>query len=692
MTLNEISRKLFKNHRKQYGLFFFSIVFSLAMTGAYGVLQYSPTVTNVLIDGGSTQTISQAMFFGSMLGIVVFLIYADSLFLKYKSREIGIFLSLGIDRPSVQKIVVKEYTILFQIAAFIGLLLSVPSAYLCWSLLNLFLETQETAFSIGWGGLLIALAFALVNWFILRAINRKYIKTVDILKILKTPNKKEEARDGSLLLLILGSLLVPAGIIAFFTFQNIGGFLYTPLAFVGLIAAVWGVYVLIIQCASIGDILKKYNVKAYYKNIVFYNLLKQKIRQYTRSIFVAALLITFTVFGIGFIAAGFIDGYNVALNEPYDYTINATYEQPMTEQRIYEIANDSNTTITDIKSIDCLLVGVQNNYKDGGTDWGSRIVVSQSHFHSLSGADIAISRGSYTVYYDSSMKYKLNAFSTDRSLFFNPTTKQEFSLTQNEPVCRDGLFNTRSFFSSFLILNDEDYKALSTSLGNEYKAVSYMVDVEDWQHTAAFQNNILQAVISDNGGQIFTNWHNSATFDKTESQAEYLPYKGNETQIARVWSLYPLSKLSSTTTQFEAFATYLMLMLFIAMIAFVSSVMVIGLKLVSTIWDDAAVYENLRRLGMKQPRIKGLITKQMGFVYFIPAVLGCLIGAFTTFRIMLVSGVIYIGETMQLVGWVCGLVLVIQIVIFFALRLRIVRVNRFRSSTKPGLHSGPGIS
>ena len=69
-------------------------------------------------------------------------------------------------------------------------------------------------------------------------------------------------------------------------------------------------------------------------------------------------------------------------------------------------------------------------------------------------------------------------------------------------------------------------------------------------------------------------------------------------------------------------------MLFIAIVAFVSSIMVIGLKLVSTIWDDAAVYENLRRLGMKKQNIKNLITKQMLFVYFIPTILGCLIGAF----------------------------------------------------------------
>ena len=111
-----------------------------------------------------------------------------------------------------------------------------------------------------------------------------------------------------------------------------------------------------------------------------------------------------------------------------------------------------------------------------------------------------------------------------------------------------------------------------------------------------------------------------------------------------------------------------MLMLFIAIVAFVSAVMVIGLKLISMIWDDTEVYNDLRRLGMKNQRIKELITKQMLFVYFIPTVLGCIIGAFTTYRIMLVSGVIYISKTMQLVGCLCGLVVIIQSTIFLVLR------------------------
>ena len=81
----------------------------------------------------------------------------------------------------------------------------------------------------------------------------------------------------------------------------------------------------------------------------------------------------------------------------------------------------------------------------------------------------------------------------------------------------------------------------AAALADGYKAVSYMVNVENWQDTMDFQNNILKAVISDNNGVIFTNWHNSATFEKTGSQAEYLPFDGNETKIARLWPPYRLS-------------------------------------------------------------------------------------------------------------------------------------------------------
>lgn len=113
-------------------------------------------------------------------------------------------------------------------------------------------------------------------------------------------------------------------------------------------------------------------------------------------------------------------------------------------------------------------------------------------------------------------------------------------------------------------------------------------------------------------------------------------------------------------------------MFFIAILSFVSSIMVIGLKLISTIWNDTGVYDSLHKLGLKGKNIKQLITKQMIFIYFIPTILGCGIGAFTTYRIMLVSAVTYIEKVMALVGGLCALVLILQIVIFFLIRKKVM--------------------
>ena len=56
-------------------------------------------------------------------------------------------------------------------------------------------------------GLVIAAAFAVMAWLVLRAINCKYISAVDIMKIFKTSDQNEEARNGNLFLSIFGFLM-----------------------------------------------------------------------------------------------------------------------------------------------------------------------------------------------------------------------------------------------------------------------------------------------------------------------------------------------------------------------------------------------------------------------------------------------------------------------------------------------------
>ena len=101
MTLNEITRKLIRQNKSRYILFGLSICFAVAMAGAYGVLLFSRVITDVLMTDGSTYLISLGMYGITMIGIVVFLFYANAIYIQLQMREIGVYLSLGLPPKSV---------------------------------------------------------------------------------------------------------------------------------------------------------------------------------------------------------------------------------------------------------------------------------------------------------------------------------------------------------------------------------------------------------------------------------------------------------------------------------------------------------------------------------------------------------------------------------------------------------------
>lgn len=213
MNLNYITRKLVKNNINKYVSFAFSIIFVVSLIGAFGVLQFSPTVVNVIMDGGSTQSITLSMFGATIFGALIFLIYSHSLFLRYKSKDIGIFISLGIKRDNIKKIIIKEQNIIILISSIIGLVLSIPIAWLSFSLLTLIVKTDETAFTVGWTGLVIASLFSIIVMLFIRVFTSKHIKKLEVIKILKIDEEIEHVKGDNYILRLLGFIMIPIGII-----------------------------------------------------------------------------------------------------------------------------------------------------------------------------------------------------------------------------------------------------------------------------------------------------------------------------------------------------------------------------------------------------------------------------------------------------------------------------------------------
>ena len=104
MTLNKIYGKLRSYNRKNYFLLTFCILLSVSLITSYAMIYFSPTVQNFLPQGGDSRKMGTMIFAAAILGCGIFTVYASSLFLKYKSREMGILMAIGAQKRQLRSV------------------------------------------------------------------------------------------------------------------------------------------------------------------------------------------------------------------------------------------------------------------------------------------------------------------------------------------------------------------------------------------------------------------------------------------------------------------------------------------------------------------------------------------------------------------------------------------------------------
>lgn len=637
MSLNDIVNKLARYNYKRNLLFCISVMFSVAMLGAYGILQFSPTVTKVLIATGSTYVISLVMFALTISGMVIFLIYANSIYLKFKLEEVGIFQSLGLKRQAVITMMKREFHLLFGISMTIGLVSAIPIAYLFWTCLTVLIRTTETAFVIGWPGLVLAVIFALIMWGALLVLNSQTIRKMAIIKSLKISSQAEEVKFSSPILGIIGLLCIPLGFILFNLFGSASGNL-SQLSFFFLLLSLIGLYLVTSEITSIGSIFKGLLVSIYLKNLLFFNLVKQKGRQYTLSLFVSTILIAITIFGLCFNGIAFIDGYFQNKNDPYDYTQLVSFQQEgLDESAIRELGDEYDVDIQRFVGLDLLLLGRQHRYDEGTVEWSGQYVTNESSYNQLTDSVIEVPVGSVVAFDEINTSF--NSFYGEDILLFNPTLNKEFRLTLHQKIVGDTVINKSGSVTDFVILDDSDYGQLKATTDSKYQLGYYLFNAENSSNAADFQSALLNKVVETSDGLILDNLFDSpiralmtSEVKEVEIEDEYLTYEGNELYAARWWDMYPFSRETAISTMIESGAIYLLLMFFIAIIAFTSALMIIGIKTIGTIEQDKESYQKAVFLGLKRKELNQLLSKQLALIYFYPTILGCTMGILMTIK------------------------------------------------------------
>ncbi|OMF60867.1 bacitracin ABC transporter permease [Paenibacillus sp. FSL R5-0490] len=120
MSINTIILRNLKKNLKHYYLYVFALVFSVALYFAFVTLQYDPSMSEAKGSIKGAAAIKTASIL--LVAIVsIFLLYANTIFIKRRSKEIGLFQLIGMTKNEIFRLLSLENLMLYFGSLIIGI-------------------------------------------------------------------------------------------------------------------------------------------------------------------------------------------------------------------------------------------------------------------------------------------------------------------------------------------------------------------------------------------------------------------------------------------------------------------------------------------------------------------------------------------------------------------------------------------
>lgn len=141
MTLSQLVFRSMKKNVKHYYLYFFSLIFSVTLCFSFITLQHNKTVSEAS-QGGTASAGFEAVTYVLYFIVVFFVLYANHLFMKRRSKEVGLYQLIGMTKGLIVRLNSFENIILFVLAVVTGIILGFLSSRLFAMILIHLLEKE----------------------------------------------------------------------------------------------------------------------------------------------------------------------------------------------------------------------------------------------------------------------------------------------------------------------------------------------------------------------------------------------------------------------------------------------------------------------------------------------------------------------------------------------------------------------
>lgn len=623
MTANKLYAKLRYYNRKNYLMLFLCTVLSVMLITSYALIYLSPTVQNVLPAGGDSRKQAVMIFAVAIVGCAIFSTYASSLFLKYKSREIGILMALGDRKGQLKKMLFSEIMLVAAAACAAGLVLSFPLSYGIWRIFQLLIvDTREMGYQVQGAGLLFGVGFSAVLVLCIFLLAVRFINRTNVMDIIYEQRKSEPIRDvgkwtgvTGVILLILGLVLgylVPVAVFKLFHF-------YMP--------SVWNV-VYLLSAAGIYQMMTFLAVhfrrgnhpRKYYRNLISTSMMRFLGRQTVRNMCVIILLTGGALFAAFYLPVTIMGVKENVRNNPVDYLFTYPSGQiQFGESEIEALADAHQIKIKGYQELPSL------NLQVDGYEW----VYQKSGkvdmiYHDVAGTSTFFNAEDLSVLLKKTIEVKPGEY---RMIASVPTTQADDGLPtlitdpvtgEQNPVQYVGtvefagrFFNTPEGIDTCYVLSPEDFARYDNHLKGADRNVTVAFGVEHWEESYAFAKDLKDEMINRYPGETVK--------DLMDRPIELSP---DNPELSRIWAYYPLFKPLQSQDYMKNMAVFFMLFAYIAIICFTAVGIIAYTRGVTIAVNQKHVFVDLKRLGADSRYVDRCMKNQLRRIFIYPYLTG----------------------------------------------------------------------
>ncbi len=637
---------LIKN-RKLYYPFALAVLLAVTITYLFYSLSLNPNIGK--IRGG--ETISMTLALGMVVvtiasGIIV--LYANSFVMKNRSKELGVYGMLGLEKRHLISMVFKELLIFGSLTLTAGLGLGALFDKLIFALLLKLMKMKVELVStfqpivfilvlIVFGAIFLGLIF----------INAFRIARMNALQLSREKASGEKKGRFLGFQTILGLISLGAGYYLAITVEN-------PLSavlifFVAVLLVIFGTYLLFNAGITVFLQILKKNKRYYYQpnnmisvsNLIF-RMKKNAVGLATIAILSTMVLVTMSATTSVFKAS---ETFKKVMN-PHDFGITGqNVEKEDINKLLDQYASDKGLTVTKKEVLTYSNFGVANQE-------GTKLTIFE--------------KGQNRV------KPKTIFMVFDQKDYEN-MTGQKLALSGKEV----GLFtkNKELQGQKELTLNDQTYtikEEIKKDFILEHVPNQYNILTSDYNYLVVPD---LQAFLDQYpNSSIFNQYYGGMNVTASEEEQlkiadDYSKFVNNfNRELSKEGSYVYGSNLADSSAQVSAlFGGVFFIGIFLSIIFMVGTVLVIYYKQISEGYEDRERFIILQKVGLDQKQIKQTINKQVLTVFFLPLLFAFLHLAFAYHMLSLILKVIgVLDATMMLTVTlsICAIFLIVYVLIF----------------------------